>query len=192
MRILVINVNRSGSTNLCKGLSKYFQVKYYPSPERSYILHQPKELDFYKENPNVLHMRTLNNTVESLSRVCDIYDNIIILSRRNLTEAIESWAYISTMRDDPNVKFGSHTTRYVWEKTENYDEVEYELHKGNQIIETISTKYNIPITYYEDLYYTNQKQTVESFNLEIDYGEFKQYLDTSKRQRRYIDGSKII
>jgi hypothetical protein len=185
LRILVINVNRSGSTNFCKGLSKYFGVKYYPSPEREYVLHQPKELDFYKNNPNIHHKRTLNNTFESLSEVCSIYDNIILLSRRNLNECVESWAYISTMRDNPNVKFGSHTSRYVWEKTDNYEEVEEELYKGNRILENLSSAFNIPITYYEDLYYTNSKETIESLNLGIKYDEFKQYLDTSKRQRRY-------
>lgn len=129
-------------------------------------------------------MRTLNNTFEGLSKFVEVYDNVIILSRRNLTHAIESWAYISTMRDDENVPFRSHVTKYVWEKTDNYTEVEKELSKGNEIIEKLSQTYNIPITYYEDLYYTNQKETVESLGLGIDYNNFKKYLDTSKRQRR--------
>ena len=57
MKILVINVNRSGSTNLSKGLSDYFNIPYFPTPFRDEVLHRPKDLEWYKNNNNLLHQR---------------------------------------------------------------------------------------------------------------------------------------
>jgi len=192
LRILVININRSGSTNLCKGLSKYFNLEYYPSPFREYILNQPKDLEFYKKNPNILHVRVLNHTYESLSELIDIYDNVILLSRNNLKEAIESWAYVSYYRDRQDVSFKTHVTKYVWEKTENYQEIESHLKRDNEIIKKLASEFNLPITYYEDLYYNNPSETIKSLNLGIDYDNFKTYLDTTKRQRILSKNKNII
>ena len=59
MRILVINVNRTGSTALCKGLSEYFNIPYFPTPFREEVLRRPKDLEWYASNPNVLHQRII-------------------------------------------------------------------------------------------------------------------------------------
>ena len=192
MRILVLHVNRSGGTRLSNGLSRYFNVTHYPSPFRDYILNPPKDLSFYEINNNVLQDRIINHTYTELCNIVEVYDNVILLTRRNLEEAIQSWAYISTMRDDTKVKFGSHTTRYVWEKTDNYSEIEDLLTEADNTIRDLSSKYSIPLTYYEDLYYNYPKLTVESFNLGINFNSFKKYIDNSKRQRKYEGSTDLI
>ena len=183
MKILVINVNRSGSTNLSKGLSDYFNIPYFPTPFRDEVLHRPKDLEWYKNNDNLLHQRIVEVDYSFLRNLCSIYSNIIITSRLNLKEAAESYSYMLHRFNDRTDKFGSHTTRYKYEDKGNFDVVYEKVLQTHRIAEKLSEEFNIPITYYENLYYNEPKLTIENLNLGIDYELFKHNLDTSKKLR---------
>lgn len=183
MKILVINVNRSGSTNLSKGLADYFKIPYFPTPFRDEVLHRPKDLEWYRTNNNLLHQRIIEVDYSFLKKLCYVYSNIIITSRLNLKEAAESYSYMLHRFNDKTDKYGSHTTRYKYEDKGNFNEVYKRVLDTHSIAERLSSEFNIPITYYEDLYYNNPKVTLENLNLGIDYELFKHNLDTTKRLR---------
>lgn len=183
MRVLVINVNRSGSTNLSKGISNYFNIPYFPTPFRNEILHRPKDLEWYSNNNNLLHQRIVEVDYSFLRKLCSMYSNIILTSRLNLKEAAESYSYMLHRFNDRKDKFGSHTTRYKYEDKGNFNEVYKKVLDTHIIAEKLSEEFRVPITYYEDLYYNEPKLTLENLNLGIDYETFKENLDTSKRLR---------
>ena len=191
MRILVINVNRSGSTNLSKGISDYFDIPYFPTPFRDEILHRPKDLEWYTNNNNLLHQRIIEVDYSFLRTLCSMYSNVIITSRLNLKDAAESYSYMLHRFNDRKDKFGSHTTRYKYEDKGNFDAVYEKVLHTHTIAEKLSEEFNIPITYYENLYYNEPKLTIENLNLGIDYEMFKHRLDTSKRLRVVTEPSII-
>lgn len=192
-RILIIHVNRCGSTRLASGLSQYLNVKHYASPFRPTILNQPKENSFYFENPCILQERIINVTDIKHTELISGFDNVILLSRRNLEDAIKSWAYVSYHTNQKNSEFKSHTTRYTWEETPNYETSKNILTWANDRLLNLSNQFNIPITYYEDLYYDSPVETVEKFNLGIDAADFvNKHLNTNLRQRVNVDSKSIF
>ena len=183
-RILILHVNRCGSTRLSKSLSLELNTTHYPSPFRSYILNQPKEFSFYFNNPCILQERVINEPEERLRQLIEGFDKVILLTRRELNKAIESWAYVAYHRNKVGSHFNSHTTKYVWEKTPNYQEIKLVLESADKLLKDFSNDYNIPITYYEDLYYNTPLKTVDNFELPIDSKTFiSKYLKTEYRQR---------
>lgn len=200
-RVLIIHINRCGSTRLANSLAKVLGVKHYPSPFRPHILNQPKENSFYFENPCVLQVENPCVFQGKITNGCDSrhkelikgFKNVILLSRRNLDEAIKSWAYTSYCLSQENSNFKSHTSRYVWEETPNYEVSKNILNWANNRLEKLSNEFNIPITYYEDLYYDSPVETVNKFNLDIDAEYFvKKYLNTDLRQRVNINSQNIL
>lgn len=192
-RILIIHINRCGSTRLANGLSNYLNVPHYASPFRKTIANLPKENSFYFENPCVLQERIINVTDKRHAELISGFENVILLTRRNLEEAIKSWAYVTHHINQENSQFKSHTTRYVWEETPNYEYSKNVLNWANDRLQNLSNQFNIPITYYEDLYYNCPVETVEKFNLGIAAKEFvDMYLNTQLRQRLELDSKNIL
>lgn len=191
MRILVINVNRTGSTALCKGLSEYFNIPYFPTPFREEILRRPKDLKWYASNPNVLHQRIIEVDQPFLEKLIPIYKHVIITSRRIIEHASESYSYMLSRYNDKHDHYGSHTTRYYYKKPENFEDVHKRVLSTEKIANNLSKKFNINITYYEDLFYNDPEGTLKSFNLDIDYNKFKHVLDVNKRLRVLEKGNLI-
>lgn len=189
MRILVINVNRTGSTALCKGLSSYFNIPYFPTPFRDEILGRPKKLEWYSSNNNLLHQRIIEVDHEFCKKLCKIYKHIIITSRYNLKEAAESYAFMLDKVRKKDIHWGSHTTRYVYKEPDNYQKIYKMVLDTHEIALKLSDEFNIPITYYEDLFYNSPEETLNSLKLGVDYNRFKNVLDTNKKLRVTKTGS---
>lgn len=189
-RIFILHLNRTGSTRLSNSLSQELGIKHYASPFRDSVLNSPKELSFYFQNPCILQERVINETEDRLRKLIEGFDKVILLTRRDLESAIQSWAYVSYNRVRDDIYFKSHATKYVWEKTPNYEFISKILTNADKLLKTFSQDYSIPITYYEDLYYISPVETVQSFNLDINAEKFaKKYLNTDLRQRRLTTGS---
>lgn len=191
MRILVINVNRTGSTALCKGLSEYFNIPYFPTPFRKEVLRRPKDLEWYASNPNVLHQRIIEVDQPFLEKLIPIYKHVIITSRRIIEHASESYSYMLSRYNDKHDHYGSHTTRYYYEKPGNFEDIHKKVLSTEKIANNLSKKFNISITYYEDLFYNDPEGTLEGLNLNIDFNKFKHVLDTNKRLRVLEKGNLI-
>ena len=75
------------------------------------------------------------------------FDEVVLLSRKNLTDCAESWSYL--IHKEKSFKSNQ---PYLWEKTPNYNEEYGNILKWNDELLFVSNELNIPITYYEDIY----------------------------------------
>lgn len=87
------------------------------------------------------------------------------------------------------IYWGSHTTRYVYKEPDNYQEVYKMVLDTHEIALKLSEEFNIPITYYEDLFYNSPEETLNNLKLGIDYNRFKNVLDNTKKLRVTKTGS---
>lgn len=166
MSILIVALPRTGSTELGRSISikkKYqygFEI-FNPAanlPEisnfknmvvKTIIFHIPKNIEE-------------KNRLEWITELAGKFDEVILLSRKDLISCAESWAYLLYKGEEKNFKS---IDPYLWEKTPNYD-MEYEsIKRWNSEINYLSEKLNIPITYYEDIYNINDPKKLRKGNL---------------------------
>ena len=153
MNILIIALPRTGSSELGKRLSLKHNLKYEFEP-----FNTTKNVADISKFKNVVvktiifHLPTnvkSENRIEWLLNLTKQFDEVILLSRKNLKDCAESWAYL--IYKEKERSFKSNQT-YLWERTPNYDK-EYEyIQKCNDELVYISNTLNIPITFYEDIY----------------------------------------
>lgn len=80
------------------------------------------------------------------------FDEVILLSRRNLKECAESWAYL--MHNNHTIGYDS-TTHYIWETPPNIESHYNDILKWDTELKQLSDYFTIPITYYEDIFDIN-------------------------------------
>jgi oligoribonuclease NrnB/cAMP/cGMP phosphodiesterase (DHH superfamily) len=107
------------------------------------------------------------------------FDNIILLSRMNSLEAIQSFLHMETNSNT----FNSWSTKYNYIESQIDYEYEYTIDYGQAMMKILSDELNIPIIYYEDLYLGNQLKTLENMNLNINVENFLELLKLTKKQR---------
>jgi hypothetical protein len=91
------------------------------------------------------------------------FDEIILLTRRNLIDCAESWSYLMWKEKEKSFKSNQ---PYLWEKTPNYEEELKNIIKWNKELELISNIINIPLTYYEDIYNLNDYGKLRKGNMD--------------------------
>lgn len=153
MSILIIALPRTGSSELGKRLSITNKFKYEFEPFNP-IVGLPPLTNFKK-----IVLKTIifqlpyyvkeENRINWLIELKKEFDEVILLSRKNLIDCAESWSYLMYKRKQNGFK--SNQT-YLWEKTPNYEMVFKNIIKWNDELTFISNELNIPITYYEDIY----------------------------------------
>jgi hypothetical protein len=144
MSILIISLPRTGSTSLLykiskeRGLNPLFEpfdgtkrVKYSGEKNvvvKTIICHHSNNLDLAKE-----------------------FDEVILLSRKNLLECAESHAYQTYFSKAKN--YNSNHAYYYEEAPKDIFELCYkDILKWDKELEDLSKDLNVPITYYEDIY----------------------------------------
>ena len=165
MNILIISLPRTGSTELGKDISNKHKLKYECEPfNGGNRLLRDKDLQNIVLKTISFHLPNYieeSNRINWLIELSQNFNEVILLSRRNLAACAESWSYLiykekkeSFRADEP----------YLWERTPNYD-TEFEfIQKCNSELVYISEKLNIPITYYEDLYDENDSNRLRKGN----------------------------
>jgi hypothetical protein len=153
MKVLIISLPRTGSSNLQKKISEENNLKLIYEPYNPKGYYGP---EFSLDEDNII-IKTLflhpfnrtNDLIEWFNELSRNFDETILLSRKNLKECAESWAYF--LHNNTLNKFSSEDP-YIWELTPNFEKA-YEsiIEQNNQLIE-LSKKLNIDIKYYEDLY----------------------------------------
>ena len=154
MKILIISLPRTGSTSLHDNLCKKKELQYIFEPwdgsERySYdsnmvncclktMIFQSPEIDYLKFH-------------EKLSKE---FDEVILLSRRDLKECAESWAYLK----HHNHKGFDSTRPYVWRTPPNIEKHVNDIYKWNDELKELSKILGVGITYYEDIFDKNSDE----------------------------------
>jgi hypothetical protein len=157
MNILIISLPRTGSTELGKDISFKHKLKYECEPFNGgkrffgdYDLNNVVLKTIVFHLPNYIEE---SNRISWLIELSQNFNEVILLSRRNLVACAESWAYL--MHNEKQKRFKADEP-YLWEKTPNFNFGMYQfIKKCNSELVYISEKLNIPITYYEDIYNEN-------------------------------------
>lgn len=198
MKILILGLGRSGTTSLLNGLNasinnslRLFEVFNPFSPDyadQNYINHKNflknqttplieknlisdltkhishtevfASLSFYQ----LIHSMPLFQFITNFYiKYFKSFDKIILMSRRNLKESTISWVNCSHYKNffEP---YKPNPSLDIKDKL-----LEFEFYQ--KVLEDISLKLNIPITYYEDIY-TGNKQDLQTFlkktNIQVD------------------------
>lgn len=164
MKILIISLPRTGSTNLMRDLSRKHKIKSVFEP------FDGSDRESYNMNMKNIVLKTIveqqpNKDLPYLDFIKDLisqFDQTILLSRRNLNECAQSHAYFVYNRGNG---FTSNS-EYFWEPTPIDDLCFRNITKWNGILEKLSNDLEIPITYYEDIYDTKAPNRLRKGNKE--------------------------
>jgi hypothetical protein len=157
MRILVISLPRTGSTSFSKKLAidNNLSFVFEPFAPNAESLNTLKGFDTDYTKDNII-VKTLVNDEYDIDWFIEFsrgFNKTYLLSRRNLKECIDSWAYLNHNRDV--IDFES---EYYWEKTPNYNICFNQIHKWNNKLKKLSDRLNETIIYYEDIFDTNNNR----------------------------------
>lgn len=155
MKIIIISIPRSGSTSLMKKLSSENGLDFIFEPWNT---SRPRE-KYNAERDNVV-LKTIvdqfppnitqENSLEWYMSFVKDFDQIILLSRRDLDSCAESWAHFNHY-----YKTYLSTEKYYYDNPPNLEWAKKDItEKHNKLLE-FGEKLNIPITYYEDVFDLN-------------------------------------
>jgi len=147
MKVLIIALPRTGSTSLMEKIAIKNNLSTISEP--------------FGKSDNYLYSPKLNNVVVKTIveqhpdnfDLCKDFKNIILLTRRNLTEHIESVAYL--YYNIPKGYFSNEYYEYSLPPQDFIDLAHSRINEMNAELETLSEQLNIPIQYYEDLFDPN-------------------------------------
>lgn len=196
MRILIISTQRSGSTYLGRTLSDRYGLTYLHEPElMSSLVTSLDTLNNFCMKVVITQLYHYNQINQNLSiDECTeyfysilsqyVFDKILILDRRNEIEHIEATINLDRARNNKDgfvewvydEKFINSITSEEWNHWKIY------TLKSKKWLNCISEKFNIPIVYYEDVYY-------DTNNVDLQGLEFNP--DLSRKLRRNIKPSLI-
>ena len=164
MSILIIALPRTGSTEFGKRLSINNKFKYEFEPFNPSV-GLPPLTDFKKIvlKTIIFHLPYYVNEENRINWLIELTKNfgeVVLLSRKNLIDCAESWSYL--IHKEKSFKSNQ---PYLWEKTPNYDKEYGNIIKWNEELTFISNELKIPITYYEDIYNSDEKGKLRKGNL---------------------------
>ena len=161
MKILIIALARSGSTSLMKNIAKENNLN--PMFEPFNYNHENKNI--YNSNDNNIVLKTLVgqypnsepfSNLETLKKwedwIVDFskdFDKVIILSRKNLNNAAESFSVASINNN--------WFDKYEYTELPNLLEAKKHIYYTVRFLKNVSIRLNIPFTYYEDIFDENSK-----------------------------------
>lgn len=155
-KILIIHLPRTGSTTLMDNISKEENVPYIFEPfdnsgRYKYIKNQIR---------HVVKSPIYHKSVDFYLEFINEFDKVILLSRKDLKQCAESWAYLSEhgLHNSPNkIKGFNSVEKYFYIPTDNFEKYYKQIVEWDTNIKFISNKTNIPITYYEDIFDISNK-----------------------------------
>ena len=170
MKILIIALPRTGSTSLGETMRKKYNIKKY--------LFEPFNplsigIERYNSNENNIVVKTLvfqsldeikqEDRIEWLINLTKEFDEVILLSRKDLKACAESMAYL-----DYNQQYGyQYNQKYEWYLTPNFNKFYKHIIRMNDELHKLSKLLNIKITYYEDMFDLNSEERLRIGNIKL-------------------------
>ena len=163
MRILLISLPRTGSNSLMKQKMNEFNLTAFGE------VFNPNSgtygISDWKSRYNIV-LKTIVNQVpnevddihEFWVKISKTFDEVILLSRRDLIECAQSLAFFDYYKDS-GLKYDS---KYTWRPTPNFEKVYEFVKELSEMIIKLSNELNIPITYYEDIFDSQSKQRLRN------------------------------
>jgi len=170
MKVLIVSLPRTGSTNLLLSLGRLLNLKTYSEPfEKKYVGE-----DYKFNQPHIIKTMINDLKVNPLD-----FDKVIILARKDLKAQLESFTFA--------LKNDKWHENYKVNDIEIVKEYYYNFNAMRLNIEKLSKEINIPITWYEDLYSGNKNlvlDTIKLWNLRLEYKYLKEFIDPIKKYRK--------
>lgn len=165
MKILIVSLPRTGSTNLMSNLAKENGTKELFEP------FDGSNRVAYHKNMDDIVLKTIVGQqpdkgvsyLDFVTKLIGEFDKTILLSRRNLHECAQSHAYFV---HNKGKKGFTSSSEYFWEPTPIDDLCLKNIIRWNEMLEKISDMHKIPITYYEDIYDTKSFKRLRKGNRE--------------------------
>ena len=156
MSVLIISLPRTGSTSLLyklaseKGLTPLFE----PFDGSNRVK--------YNGESNVVVKTIISHHSNNL-KLSKEFDEVVLLSRRNLLECVESHAYQTYFSKVKN--YNSNNPYYYENVIDSVFKVCYDdIIKWNTELNILSEKINVPISYYEDIFDVNSNDRLRKGN----------------------------
>lgn len=157
MKILIIALARTGSTTLLNKLAKENNLT---------AIMEPQQKEEFREDEDGIVVKCILWKIPKddswFNELIKKFDEVILLSRRNLKELVESLSYLKYNKD----KGFDFDMEYLWEMTPNYPEMEKLVNENNDELIKLSKSIGVEVTYYEDLYKDSINGKLRLGNLE--------------------------
>lgn len=160
MKILIISLPRTGSSNLLFKLAEENKLKSIYEPFHDGT-NQFKNWIYNPEEDNIIIKTIINHHYDNL-QLAKNFNKIILLSRRDLKSCTESWIYFIKNVNNSFTSYQSYYYENIYDKEfDYYYKIIKEYHSE---IENLSRILNIPITYYEDIFDIKSSEKLRKFN----------------------------
>lgn len=158
---LIIASPRSGSSNLMKSIGSAHSIKTIFEP----LAYGKKKTIRPDSVTKVIASRL---SILKIDQLIGMFDKTILLTRKNILEASQSLYFLQQCIPDQgeiNVRWSATGTVFDKNLLNRYKRsfnLQYDL------IHSISSKYNIPVDYYEDVY-SSYRLSDSSISLDMEY-----------------------
>jgi len=169
MKVLIISTARCGSTSLMKNIAKEKNLKPIFEPfnfRQDNKTQYTTDLDdvvvktLVGQYPHSSDTLDINGLVEWESWICEFikeFDEVILLTRKNLNAAAESFS-VASYSDD------SWFDSYVYKELPNLELSKKHLYYTNRFLFNVFHRTKIPVQYYEDIFDENSKDRLRVLN----------------------------
>ena len=200
MKILIISVPRTGSSSLANNLKNVLKYKQlYLEPylfEYGYPLNLSKNSIVKTMTYQVPSNYGENDNYKStkfelfISDWSKEFNKIILLSRKNEQDHLESWINLLSKQENGESVYKKWNINEIKGKLKNHNNVDYlkkQIKRHTDKIKELSILFNLPITFYEDLYGIDRKKSLEiikSWDCSVDSEELNKKLDPKFKLRQ--------
>lgn len=208
MKILIISAPRTGSSSLANNLKNVLKYKQlYLEPylfEYGYPLNLSKNSIVKTMTYQVPSNYGENDNYKStkfelfISDWSKEFNKIILLSRKNEQDHLESWINLLSKQENGESVYKKWNINEIKGKLKNHNYVDYlkkQIKHHTDKIKELSILFNIPITFYEDLYGIDRKKSLEiikSWDCSVDSKELNKKLDPKFKLRQPDKSNTIL
>ena len=161
MKILIISLPRTGSSSLLEKICEEKNLKYVYEP-----FDMTGRWSYNKNEDNVAVKSLIFDKTENYKDNIEFYvelskefDEIILLTRKDLKACAESWAYYRHIKDT----IGKSTMgKYFWKSTNNFESIYQMIIEWDTQLKKLGELLNIKLTYYEDIFDVNSEERYRS------------------------------
>lgn len=221
MKILIISAPRTGSSSLAKNLKNvlrynqlYLEPYLYKKHDEGFNSKRTSEYGYPLNLSKNSIVKTITYQIASqygenddyksakfelfISDWAKEFDKIILLSRKNEQDHLESWVNLLSKQENGESVYKKWNINQIKDKLQNHNYVDHlkkQIKRHTEKIKELSKLFKLPISFYEDLYGVDRKKSLEiikSWNLNIDSEELNKKLDPKFKLRQPDKNNTII
>lgn len=186
MKIAIIYTARSGSTSIFKYFQKakpnyvcYNEPWFWWSKKTRY--NDETNYEEILKNKNLFIKSTISTLPVKLEKVINDFDKVVFLIRKNFKEQLESVILVNKERTYLNHKKRDYKIYSITKEEQIY--FSKSLKKNTKKLLETSKSHNIPLFYYEDLYYKSFDNLFKEIGVEHDEKLFQEFLNINNRYK---------